>query len=443
MSKPFSIFSERKRLQLTVLWFSICQSLGNTSNRVICCARIVHMQRKNKLRLTHFLKVAKRSDIWILLSILLLAIGGILMIGSASMGLSIGDNFALMITVGKQAVFIILGYFMMCFASNHFRLHHLTSDKFIYLLLLMEAVLLACVGFEPAGGAYAWIRIRTPVAELTIQPSEFCKIVVVLMMAAYLGDSRRKKGGFWIMCRVPLIALGIYAGTIVFIQKDLGSAAVMILMCFAVFLIPKHRFLTAAQHGFTVLFLVCVGIVVFLISPAGMAFIEAMPLFTYQKNRFLSAVNPFMDQYGDGYQLINGLISFATGGLFGVGFGKSIQKYTNFPAANTDFILAVLVEETGFVGFMFLMSLYCLLMGRLFYYAYKIRSEKAKMILVGTAMYFLIHIFLNVGGVTGMIPLTGVPLPLMSAGGSSAMSMMLAVGISQAVISQFHKGEIV
>ena len=89
------------------------------------------------------------------------------------------------------------------------------------------------------------------------------------------------------------------------------------------------------------------------------------------------------------------------------------------------------------------MSLYCLLMGRLFYYAYKIRSEKAKMILVGTAMYFLIHIFLNVGGVTGMIPLTGVPLPLMSAGGSSAMSMMLAVGISQAVISQFHKGEIV
>ena len=163
---------------------------------------------------------------------------------------------------------------------------------------------------------------------------------------------------------------------------------------------------------------------------------------TYQKNRFLSAINPFIDQYGDGYQLVNGLISFATGGMFGVGFGKSIQKYTNFPAANTDFILAVLVEETGFVGFLGLMGLYTLLIVRLFLYANRIRSERAKMILVGTAMYFMVHIFLNVGGVTGLIPLTGVPLPLMSAGGSSAMSMMFAVGIAQAVISQYHKGEI-
>ena len=175
-----------------------------------------------------------------------------------------------------------------------------------------------------------------------------------------------------------------------------------------------------------------------------MTFIESLPfLKTYQKNRFLSAVNPFIDQYGDGYQLVNGLVSFATGGWFGVGFGKSIRKYTNFPAANTDFILAVLVEEMGFCGFLVVMGLYTFLIVRLFLYAAKIRSEKAKIILVGTAMYFMVHIFLNVGGVTGLIPLTGVPLPLFSAGGSSAMSMMLSVGISQAVISRFHKGEIV
>ena len=331
---------------------------------------------------------------------------------------------------------------MMCFASHHFRIHQITGSGFVSVMFLMEGVLLACRFFIPAGGAYAWIRIPFPYAEITIQPSEFTKIIAVLILAAYLGDSRRRNRTFVEMCRVPVGMILIYVFTIIFVQKDFGSAAVMLMICFVVALIPKHPSLKKAQKVFSVLFGIGVAAVVFLISPYGMKFIESLPLMTYQKNRFLSAINPFIDQYGDGYQLVNGLISFATGGMFGVGFGKSIQKYTNFPAANTDFILAVLVEETGFVGFLGLMGLYTLLIVRLFLYANRIRSERAKMILVGTAMYFMVHIFLNVGGVTGLIPLTGVPLPLMSAGGSSAMSMMFAVGIAQAVISQYHKGEI-
>ena len=364
------------------------------------------------------------------------------MIGSASMGLNIGNSLSLAVTVVKQLVFVVAGYFMMCFASHHFRIHQITGSGFVSVMFLMEGVLLACRFFIPAGGAYAWIRIPFPYAEITIQPSEFTKIIAVLILAAYLGDSRRRNRTFVEMCRVPVGMILIYVFTIIFVQKDFGSAAVMLMICFVVALIPKHPSLKKAQKVFSVLFGIGVAAVVFLISPYGMKFIESLPLMTYQKNRFLSAINPFIDQYGDGYQLVNGLISFATGGMFGVGFGKSIQKYTNFPAANTDFILAVLVEETGFVGFLGLMGLYTLLIVRLFLYANRIRSERAKMILVGTAMYFMVHIFLNVGGVTGLIPLTGVPLPLMSAGGSSAMSMMFAVGIAQAVISQYHKGEI-
>ena len=114
----------------------------------------------------------------------------------------------------------------------------------------------------------------------------------------------------------------------------------------------------------------------------------------------------------------------------------------NFPAANTDYILAVLVEELGFAGFAVLMVLYGIVIFRLLYHARKIKSEKARIILIGTAMYLLIHMVFNIGGVTGLIPLTGVPLLMISAGGSSTMAFMAAVGISQAVIIRHKNGEI-
>ena len=130
------------------------------------------------------------------------------------------------------------------------------------------------------------------------------------------------------------------------------------------------------------------------------------------------------------------------GGLKGKGIGNSTRKYMNFPEANNDFILAIIIEECGFIGFLFLLALYGFIIYRLFYYARRIKSESARIILVGTAMYFFLHIFLNVGGVTGLIPLTGVPLLMISSGGSSTLSVMCAVGIAQAVIMRFNKGEI-
>ena len=401
------------------------------------------MKKFGNIRLSHFLKLASGSDIWIMLVILLLAVGGLLMIGSASMGLAIGNNVSLIITVLKQFIYIMAGYVLMCYASHHFTLKFIKSTKFFDVMVVMEILLLICRVFTPAGGAYAWIRIPLPKVEMTIQPSEFTKIIGYLIIAAYLGDINRKKLSFRQLVRMPVISIGAYVFTIVFIQHDFGSAAVLFIIVCVCYLIPRHRALRKSQTVLKILFWVAVAGVVFLISPYGMSFIESLPMKTYQKNRFLSAINPFIDQYGDGYQLVNGLVAFASGGLFGVGFGKSIRKYTNFPAANTDFILAVLVEETGFAGFCVLMFLYTFLIVRLFLYAAKIHSEKARIVLVGTAMYFMVHIFLNVGGVTGLIPLTGVPLPLFSAGGSSAMSMMLSVGLCQGIISSYHRGEIV
>lgn len=402
------------------------------------------MKKWKNIKPSHFFKLAGGSDIWILISVLLLAVFGLLMIGSASMGLSIGNNVSLIITVAKQFIYIFVGYAFMCFASHHFTLKSIKSDNFPFVMIAAEVALLACRAFTPSSGAHAWIRMRFPGFEMTIQPSEFTKIVGYLIVAAYLGDIKKKRKPLKQLIAVPVIAVLLYLFTIILIQHDFGSAAVLLVIVCVCYLIPRNKTLRKTQKALACLFFAGVLGVFFLITPSGMKFIESVPfLMAYQKNRFLSAINPFIDQYGDGYQLVNGLVSFATGGWFGVGFGKSIRKYTNFPAANTDFILAVLVEETGFCGFLLIMFLYSVLIVRLFIYAAKMKSEKAKIILVGTAMYFMVHIFLNVGGVTGLIPLTGVPLPLFSAGGSSAMSMMLSVGICQAVISGYHKGEIV
>jgi hypothetical protein len=219
-------------------------------------------------------------------------------------------------------------------------------------------------------------------------------------------------------------------------------AVIFVIICVC-FLVPNHPQLRGYQRILTILFYGVVLLGFYILSPSGEHLIMKMTfLKTYQIKRFISAINPFMDQYGTGYQLISGLISFATGGWFGKGLGNSVRKYTNFPAASTDYILAIVVEELGFVGFIGLLAVYGFIIFVLLRYAMKMRSEKGRIILVGTAMYFLVHMFFNIGGVTGLIPLTGVPLLMVSAGGSSTMSIMACVGISQAVIASYRRGEI-
>lgn len=383
------------------------------------------------------------SDLMIHLAMFALMIYGTLMIGSASMGLAVSNPSYLVKTVIKQIVFVVVGYFIMCKLSNWFRLERLKSKKFPFLIIGMEVLLVSCIAFTASGGAHAWIRIPIPGMEVSLQPSEFAKIISILIVAAYLGDVKKiypRKRDLFVR---PLLFIGIYLITVLFVQHDFGSMAVIFLIVCVCLLIPTHPQAKNFQIFLKIAFWVMVGVAIFILSPFGTHLIESLPfLSTYQKNRFLSAVNPFQDIYGSSYQIVKGLVSFADGGLFGVGYGNSVRKYTDFPAANTDFILAILVEELGFLGFLLLIALYSLIVFRLLYFATKIQNEKAKIILTGTAMYFVVHCFFNIGGVTGLIPLTGVPLLMISSGGSSTMSIMFMVGIAQAVISQYNRKEI-
>ncbi len=382
-------------------------------------------------------------DRWITAAMMLLVLFGIVMVGSASMGIYIGNTTQLLITVIKQILYAVVGYYAMNRFARYFSLRFLKSGAFPSLIFLTFIVLLLCLLFPNETGSRAWIYLPIGITEVSVQPSEFAKIVVLLVVAAYCGDIRRDFDSGMQMVRQPVVFTALIVIIVLFFQHDLGSAVVIFLLTCISFLIPEHPKMRRMQFILKILFWLTVVLVILLLSPTGEKFIDSLKfLEPYQKARIISAIDPFSDRYGEGYQLVNGLVSFATGGWFGLGYGNSVRKYMNFPAANTDYILAVLVEELGFAGFAVLMVLYGIVIFRLLYHARKIKSEKARIILIGTAMYLLIHMVFNIGGVTGLIPLTGVPLLMISAGGSSTMAFMAAVGISQAVIIRHKNGEI-
>ena len=394
-------------------------------------------------KIINLFKMPSKSDFILHVAIIGLAVFGFVMVISASMGLSIGDNRYLVFTGAKLAIFTFIGYMGMVFCAKHFTFEKVAKNSMILMFGTIIA-LMACLLFAGSGGAKAWIRLPIPGREVTIQPSEFAKIIFMIILATYLGDDRKKYDSWWEFVKIPVCFVLICVCIVWFLQSDFGSAVVLFLIAVFCYLIPRKPILRISQYLLVMLGIIgIIGVVLMLYTKTGENIIYSLPFQQYQINRILSSINPFIDEYNTGYQLINGLVAFATGGLFGKGFGNSVRKYTDFPASNTDFILAIVVEELGFVCFLVIAIGYLTIIFVLFKYAFRIRSEKAKIVLVGVAMYMFIHFLFNVGGVTGFIPLTGVPLLMISAGGSSTTSLMMAIGIAQAIISQYRKGLIV
>ncbi len=388
------------------------------------------------------IKMPPKFDGWIYTATVMLVFYGVIMVTSASMGQAVSNPSFLVKTIVKELVFVLTGYFAMTFLAQKFTLGFLKSEHFGSLIIITVAALFACLAFPATGGAHAWWKITIAGVEIGVQPSEFAKITSILTVAAYFGDNHRTYRKIFNLIKVPVLSIGAYVLIVLLVQKDFGSAMVIALITFIIVMIPTNPQLrTTKILAGVVIVLLFGGIILIVYTKFGENLINALPD-GYQKNRFLSAINPFADKYDSGYQLVNGLIAFASGGWFGKGLGNSVRKYTDFPAASTDSILSIIVEELGFVGFLVMIILFGIIIFRLLKYAQKIKTEKAKIILVGVAMYFMIHIFFNIGGVTVSLPLTGIPLLLISSGGSSTISAMMALGISQAVISAYKRGYI-
>ena len=395
----------------------------------------------NFMRMRLTFKMPKKYDLFIHISVIALIVIGTLMITSTSVGETYNNDTVVIKTFIKQLGFVILSYLAMVFMANNFTMSRAKWwSQTIGVLLL--GMLLACLMFDPSGGSRAWLRLSLPmIGEVTLQPSEFFKTFMIVLMAVTVETTRRKENySCWTIIKVPVIfmLLGVF---FIGLQNDAGSIMVLTVICGVCFLIPTHKSLRKLQHILMVLILIGGIASLFLLTPAGLKVVSKLPcLQEHQLSRFIIADNPFSDPFVDGYQLINSLYAFATGKWTGLGLGQSIQKMLYLPEAKTDYILAITVEELGIGGFLYILFFYVIIMYRLFYYAFKAKSEGYKILLVGTAVYMFVHFLFNVGGVTGLLPLTGVPLLFISSGSSSLLSICCAVGISQAVIAKMRNG---
>lgn len=397
------------------------------------------------------LRIFKRSgvDKSLYFATFLLAIFGIYMIADASVGSTIrlGPKFVF-VNLFKQLFFVSIGTVALFVAAKGMNkklgMNNLNKCKLYYGIALIA--LFACRLWN-INGSHAWIVL----GPVTIQPAEFMKIILVFVLAYTLGElPKRYKISKYISPRKrrellrikkrdclywPVgMVLGATA-TIIVIQKDFGSAAILLAMCFVVFLCAPDPYYRPYKK--MAIMAAAVGVVVIAV---GSTFIFR----SHQLQRIVTWKDPLNEKYiySKAMQVINGLIAFTNGGLIGRGAGNSVMKFGYIPEAQNDYISAIVAEEFGFFGILIIIVLYCYIIFKLFNYAQKIKNDKYKLILVGIASYFFMHMIVNLGGVSGYIPMTGVPLLLISAGGTSTVVAMYSIGAAQRVISIYNKDKL-
>lgn len=362
-----------------------------------------------------------------------LLIFGSLMIVSASMPYNTGETDILISTGIRQILYVVVALipFIFFMKVDIFRINIFFFYVAYYIVL---ALLLVTRLFGSLGGAYGWINL----GPVTIQPSEFAKVFIIAFGAKLLGKDRGK-ANIEHFKRFIIMSL-VYVLVIVFYQKDFGSGAVLLIISYCILFIPPYKEIRRYHRlMFLVMILVVIGAIVAL-SPMGTNFLSNLSSSNYMIGRFLSSANPFKYLYDDGYHLVMSLVSFASGGLFGLGYGNSIHKYMNFPNPTSDFILPVIVEELGLVfGLLPILACYGMILYPMIKYSMTTKSTTSKMVFIGTFMYLTAHFIFNVGGVSGLIPLTGVPLLLLSSGGTSYIACLSALGLVEREIIKTQK----
>lgn len=269
----------------------------------------------------------------------------------------------------------------------------------------------------------SWFYI--PGTGIALQPSEFAKSFLIIFMACFYDKLIRKKASNIYLYLIPLSVAGIL-GILIMMQPDFGSAAILMAIGFCIFIsVPMVK-----SNLPKIIMILGIGAVllvtVLLYSGTEILNSEQMSRFNFH--------NP-CQRYKEktGYQVCNGYIAINNGGLTGVGIGESTQKYLYLPESHTDFIFAILVEELGLLAGIGVLILYVLLLYRLLKIAKEAYILRNSILAYGTFWYFTFHIIINLCGMLSILPLTGVPLPLMSYGGSSTLNFVTMLFISQRV----------
>lgn len=354
-------------------------------------------------------KTRQAPDFWLILSVLSLLTIGIIMVYSAGSVLGFhdyGDSFYFM---KRQLLFACLGLVAMYFTSNiDFRFWHKYAKlALIICFVLLVIVLIPGIGVV-RGGARSWLGISS----FGIQPSEFMKLGMILFLSKWLSRQDYDITSFTRGLLPPLGFIGAAFGLIM-LQPDLGTGTVML----------GASLLIVFTAGASMKHLMLLG----LTGVAGFAgLIIAAP---YRLKRITAFLDPWSDPLGAGYQIIQSLYAIGPGGLGGLGLGMSRQKYSYVPEPQTDFIFSILAEELGFIGGLIVLLLFVILVWRGMRVAMTVNDSFGSLLAVGITGMVALQVVINVGVVIGLMPVTGITLPLISYGGSSLTLMLTALGI--------------
>ena len=376
------------------------QAVQKTRNNDLPSKKKSHRRKKAKYR---------EVDFPLLAVTFALVFFGLLMVYSASSYENVAKGFAAYRDVMRQGLFAGLGLFIMIFIRSNFD-YHRYSMQFTKLIVFGILILnLTVILFDPTKGATRWIRF----GGLSLQPSELAKYAMVLYAANVLKRLETYRVKPWKPSAKVFMLAGAFAGVIILIQSNLSIGAILVMTSLILIFLSGA---TLVQTGTYIL-----------ISFGALAL--AMIKEPYRMARFMNFGDPFADAQGAGHQLVQSLYALTSGGIFGRGIGMSRLKAFWLPEAQNDFIFAVIVEELGLIGGMILILMILLLIWRGIRIALNARDNFGRLLAIGISAVFALQSLINIAVVIGAFPVTGVTLPFISAGGTSLIVNLAAVGV--------------
>lgn len=348
-------------------------------------------------------------DYVLLTAVLILLLIGVLMVYSASSVWSdykFGDEFFYLKRQMLFAIAGLIGIWVMV-KIPYFKWVNWAVVIYIACFVLLIALFIPGVGIV-RGGAKSWIGVGA----FSIQPSEFMKLGLILLFAKLLPQNQHKLPNF-LQGFMPMLLLILLPFGLIMLQPDLGTGVVFVLSGMLLLFIAGAKI----SHFIGLASLGLVGLAGLIISAP------------YRISRIQAFLNPWEDPLGDGFQIIQSLYAIGPGGLMGLGFGNSMQKYFYLPEPQTDFIFSVMAEELGLIGGTFILFLFFIVVWRGFLIAVHAQDLSASLMAFGITSLIMIQVMINISVVIGLIPVTGITLPLLSYGGSSLTLTLLSLGI--------------
>lgn len=363
----------------------------------------------------HFLPDRLKVDRGFMITILIIVVFGLIMLSSASSIIAYSTYNDSYYFLKHQLASVAIGAVAFWLAS---RVDYKHLRKIAFFLLLCSLALLVLVFIPGLGkevnGSRSWINFFG----FSLQPAEFVKLTFVVYLAALFektSDTPKRFTSFiWMYAIIALLML---------LQPDVGTLFILSITAFTVYYIGGGK----VKHILTLLSIGVVGLILIILAGQG-----------YRLDRFRCVFNTNYSPQGSCYQINQSLIAVGSGGIFGRGIGESRQKFLFLPEVQNDFIFAIIAEETGLIVGILLIGLFGFLFYRTYSIANAVPDSFGRNLCVGVGIWLIVQVILNIGGIIGFLPMTGVPLPLISYGGSAIISAMAGLGIIAGISKQVY-----